>query len=304
MAKARQRTTPVEVVTHDHHDALFAQLETNYASLIHRVEPFLSGLYRHYFRCRVRGWENIPEGQILAVGNHNGFVTYEVLMIFYAWWKRFAGKRRVLGLALTLAIDHPWVRWLLPRMGAIPARPDIAGAAVKRGYNLLVYPGGEKEAFRPYREKMKVDFYQRKGFIRLALQTGLPIVPLVSVGAHESFIILDRGERLARKLKITERFRLHGLPITYRSVFFLWCIAGGLVTGFPLLIAPLAFFTIFIPLPARMDFEILPAIDARAMMDPALNEELNLQRIYDHVIEQMQSALSRGYTRRKYPVLG
>lgn len=53
-----------------------------------KIEPFLKGLYDHYFRCDVEGWENIPEHKALYVGNHNGLLTYEVLMLFYAWWKK------------------------------------------------------------------------------------------------------------------------------------------------------------------------------------------------------------------------
>src|SRR5262249_53009979 len=152
-------------------------------------------------------------------------------------------------------------RWIIPRIGAIPADPEIAYEALEREYSLLVYPGGEKESFRPYKERKKIDFYQRKGFIRLALRAKVPLVPIVSVGAHESYVILNRGEELAEKLGLKEKFRLHGLPITFRSIFFLWCVVTGIFTFFPLLIAPFAFFSIFIPMPAKMTFRILPAVD-------------------------------------------
>ncbi len=268
------------------------------------IEPFLRGLYDYYFRCDVSGWENIPEQKALFVGNHNGLLTFEVLMVFYAWWKRFGTSRRALGLAHGVALENPFFRWIIPRLGAIPADPKIAYEALCRDYSLLVYPGGEKESFRPFTERKKVDFYQRKGFIRLALKAQVPIVPIVSIGAHESYVILNRGEEIAERLGLKERFRLHGVPVTFRSLFFFWCVASGLVTFFPLLLAPSAFFSIFVPMPAKMDFRILPPIDPQALCRPDWTEEQNLQYIYDYVLSEMQAVLTAEYAKRKFPLLG
>lgn len=283
---------------------LFRDLSKVDPEFIRKISPFLEGLYEHYFRCEISGWENVPEKKALYVGNHNGLVTYEVLMVFHAWWKRFGGAKRALGLAHGLALDNPLFRWIMPRIGAIPADPEVAAEAFERDYNLLVYPGGEKEAMRASTEKRKVDFFQRKGFLRLALKSGVPIVPIVSVGAHETFVILHRGEEIAEKLGLKEKYRLHGMPITYRSLFFLWCVASGLFTFFPLLLAPMALASVFIPLPAKMTFRILPPIDLEALRNPALSEEENLQMMYNHVLAAMQTAHDEEYAKRKYPVLG
>ena len=269
-----------------------------------KIEPFLKGLYDHYFRCDVEGWENIPEHKALYVGNHNGLLTYEVLMLFYAWWKKFDSSRRALGLAHGIALNNPLFRWILPRIGAIPADPEIAVEALERDYSLLVYPGGEKESFRPFSERKKIDFYQRKGFIRLAIKGKVPIVPIVSIGAHETFVILNRGEEIAQKLGLKEKFRLHGFPITFRSIFFLWCMTTGMFTFFPLLLAPAAFAAIFVPMPAKMSFRILPPIDVNALWDASLTEDQNLQNIYNHVLAAMQRVHEEEYAKRKFPVLG
>ena len=292
------------MVTRAQSKKLFKDLEKVDHDFAEKIEPFLEGLYRHYFRCDISGWENMPEGKALFVGNHNGLLTFEVLMVFYAWWKRFGKERRALGLAHSIALNNPLFRWLIPRIGAIPADPHVALEALERDYSLLVYPGGEKESFRPYSERKKVDFYQRKGFIKLALKAKVPIVPLVSIGAHESYVILHRGEELAEKLGLKEKFRLHGLPITFRSLFFMWCVTTGVFTFFPLLLAPAAFFSIFIPMPAKMDFKVLPPVDVNAMVDPALSEEQNLQKIYDHILGLMQEVLTAEYSKRKLPLMG
>lgn len=283
---------------------LFRDLEKSDPEFIEKVTPFLEGLYKHYFRCEVTGWENVPEGTALYVGNHNGLLTFEVLMLFYAWVHRFHGKRRALGLAHNVALNNPFFRWIIPRLGAIPANPELAYEALERGYSLLVYPGGLKESMRPFKERKKINFFQHKGFIRLALKAKTPMVPIVSVGAHESYVILDRGDKIAEALGIKKKFRIPGLPVTYRSVFFAWLVATGMLTFFPLLLAPAAFLAIFIPLPAKMTFRILPPIDVCSMVDPKLSEEENLQKIYDYVTREMQRVLTAEYKKRKAPVVG
>lgn len=291
-------------LTESQRQKLFLELERSDPDFAQKLGPFLEGLYRHYFRCEIHGWENVPEGTVMFVGNHNGLLTFEVLMLFYGWWKRFGGARRALGLAHNIALKNPLFRWVIPKLGAIPADPEIALEAFRREYSLLVFPGGEKEAFRPFSERKKIDFFQRKGFIRIAWKAKVPIVPIVSVGAHESYVILHRGEELAEALGLKKHFRLHGLPMTFRSIFFLWCMTTGLFTFFPLLLAPSAFLSIFVPLPAKMTFQILPPVDPAALWNEALSEEENLQVIYDQILEKMQTVLTQEYSKRKLPILG
>ncbi len=292
------------MVTQAQKKKLFRDLDRVDPDFAKKIEPFLEGLYKYYFRCDLSGWENVPESKAIYVGNHNGMITFEVLMVFYAWWKRYGTSKRALGLAHSIAIDHPFFRWVTPRIGAIPADPEVALEALSKDYSLLVYPGGEKESFRPFSERKKIDFYQRKGFIRLALKAKVPIIPVVSIGAHESYVILHRGEELAEKLGLKKKFRLHGLPITFRSLFFAWCAATGIFTFFPLLLAPAAFASIFVPLPVKMDFKILPPVDVNAMYNSSLTEEENLQQIYDHILTLMQSVLTEEYSKRKLPFFG
>lgn len=282
----------------------FRDLDQNDPEFQAKLAPFLAGLYDAYFRVDIAGWENVPPRNALFVGNHNGLLTFEVLMVFYGWFKQFGTSRRAVGLAHAVALKNPFFRWLVLRLGAIPADPEIALEALRRDYSLLVYPGGEKEAFRKYSERKMIDFYQRKGFIRLALRANVPIVPVVSIGAHETYVILDRGEALARKLGLYDRMRLHGIPLTFRSIFFTWCVVTGVFTFFPLLLAPAAFLAIFIPLPAKMSFRILPPIDVAGMVDPGRTEEENLQRIYDHILGEMRRVMKREYAKRRLPIVG
>jgi 1-acyl-sn-glycerol-3-phosphate acyltransferase len=271
---------------------------------VEKLHHFLDGLYKHYFRVDISGWENVPDGQILFVGNHNGLLTFEVLMLFHAWWQKFGDDRPALGLAHSIALKNPFFKWLIPKIGAIPASPELALQAIDEGFSLMVYPGGEKESFRPYSQRKKVDFYQRKGFIKLALKAKVPMVPIVSIGAHESYIILFRGERIAESLGLKKALRLNGFPITFRGIFFVWCLVSGIFTFFPLMLAPFVFLSIFIPLPSKMSFRILPPIDVTKMSDDSLSEEANLQRIYDLVVGRIQETLTNEYSKRKMPIVG
>ena len=79
---------------------------------------------------------------------------------------------------------------------------------------MLVYPGGDYEVHRPSWEAGKVDFGGRKGFIKLALEEDVPIVPIVSAGGQETALFLSRGERLAKLLRLDKLFRLKVLPIS------------------------------------------------------------------------------------------
>ena len=77
--------------------------------------------------------------------------------------------------------------------GPSPPRTRTRSKALEAGAALLVYPGGDWEVHRPSWERNKVDFAGRKGFVRLALDAGVPIVPVVSIGGQETALFLSRG---------------------------------------------------------------------------------------------------------------
>src|SRR5205085_8561140 len=124
---------------------------------------------------------------------------------------------------------------------------ENARQALDSGAALLVYPGGDFEVHRPSWERNKVDFGGRKGFIRLALDRNVPIVPVVSIGGQETALFLSRGERLARLLMVDRWARLKVLPL---SIALPWGLNVGDMLG-------------HIPLPAKITIETLPAIDIR-----------------------------------------
>src|SRR4051794_18310231 len=150
-----------------------------------------------YFRGEVRGLGNIPEtGPVLLVGNHSGGnLTPDTSVFTLAFGAYFGVERAFYQLAHNLVLSLPGLG-ALRKYGTVAASPENARKALESGAALLVYPGGDYEVHRPSWERNKVDFDGRKGFIRLALEHDVPIVPVVSVGGQETALFLSRGERL------------------------------------------------------------------------------------------------------------
>src|SRR5579875_3056656 len=177
--------------------------------------PLMWLLASIWFRGEVRGLGNIPDsGPVLLVGNHSGGnMTPDTVVLTLAFNTYFGVERAFYQLAHNLVLSMPGLG-SLRRFGTVAASPSSARKALQAGAALLVYPGGDYEVHRPFWQRNRVDFDGRKGFIRLALQESVPIVPVVSIGGHETALFLSRGERLASLLALDRLFRLKVLPVS------------------------------------------------------------------------------------------
>src|SRR5690242_16774472 len=166
---------------------------------IERTVPLLWPLLRAWFRPEIRGLDRIPaRGPVLLVGNHSGGnVAPDTLVFAAAFIQRFGTRRPFFQLAHKLVTAAPWLV-LLKRYGTVTASPETARAALRAGSAVLVYPGGDWEAHRPSWEGHRVEFHERHGFVRLAIETGAPLVPVVAIGGQETALFLSRGASLAR----------------------------------------------------------------------------------------------------------
>jgi 1-acyl-sn-glycerol-3-phosphate acyltransferase len=238
-----------------------------------------------YFRGEVRGLGNIPDsGPVLLVGNHSGGnLTPDTTIFTLAFSTFFGVERRFYQLAHNLVLAMPTLG-ALRKFGTVAASPANARKALESGAALLVYPGGDYEVHRPSWQRNRVDFGGRKGFIRLALQQNVPIVPVVSIGGQETALFLTRGAGLARLLRVDRLFRLKVLPI---SIAVPWGLNIGDMLG-------------HIPLPAKITIEALPAIHLRQEFGP----DPDIDEIYDHIIRLMQDTLDALASERRLPVLG
>jgi 1-acyl-sn-glycerol-3-phosphate acyltransferase len=238
-----------------------------------------------WFRAEVRGLGNIPDsGPVLLVGNHSGGnLTPDTIVFTLAFNTYFGVERAFYQLAHNLVLAMPALG-SLRKFGTVAASPGNASKALASGAALLVYPGGDYEVHRPSWERNRVDFDRRKGFIRLALDQDVPIVPVVSIGGHETALFLSRGDRLAQLLALDRMFRLKVLPI---SIAVPWGLNVGDMLG-------------HIPLPAKITVETMPAIDLRAEFGP----DPDLDEVYDHIVRLMQDTLDALAAERRLPIIG
>jgi len=138
------------------------------------------------FRADVSGLDRIPpEGPVLLVGNHSGGTMIADTFVFaQAFYDHFGPDRLFHQLAHDLVFKVPGLRTMVQRYGTVPASPANMRRALERGAALLVYPGGEEDSFRPSWETSEIDFAGRTGFVKLALEHGVPIVPVVALGGR------------------------------------------------------------------------------------------------------------------------
>jgi 1-acyl-sn-glycerol-3-phosphate acyltransferase len=238
-----------------------------------------------WFRAEARHLERIPAtGPVLLVGNHSGGnVTPDTMVLTLAFTSYFGVERRFYQLAHNLVVQAPGAS-VLRKFGTVAASHENAHKALATGAALLVYPGGDHEVFRPSWQRHVVDFGGRKGFLRLALDEGVPIVPVVGIGGQETALFLSRGEWLVKLLRLDRTLRLKALSV---SLALPW----GLNIGD---------FGLHLPLPAKLVVEALDPIDLRERY----GDDPDLDVVYADVVATMQTALDRLAAERRFPVLG
>ncbi|CAN5239688.1 1-acyl-sn-glycerol-3-phosphate acyltransferase [soil metagenome] len=252
------------------------------------IRESLAGLWllaSLWFRGEVRGLGRIPaEGPVLMVGNHSGGnVTPDTIVFTLAFNTYFGVERRFYQLAHNLVLSMPGLG-SLRKYGTVAASPENADKALDSGAALLVYPGGDWEVHRPSWESAKVDFGGRKGFIRLALDKEVPIVPVVSIGGQETALFLSRGEWLAKLLRLDKMFRLKVLPI---SVAIPWGLNIGDMLG-------------HLPGPSKITIQVLPAVDLRERY----GSEPDIDEVYGDLMDEMQQTLTALQSERSLPLIG
>jgi 1-acyl-sn-glycerol-3-phosphate acyltransferase len=265
---------------------LSAHLEDRDPDYLREMLPLLWLLSTFYFRAEVRDLGNVPADRpVLLVGNHSGGnVIVDTFVFSLAFSTYFGVERPFHQLAHNLAIAWPFAGEMLRKSGTMSASHEHAEQALAAGAPVLVYPGGDWETHRPSWEGGKIDFAGRKGFVKLALDAGVPIVPVVSIGGQETALFLSRGAGLAKALRLDELLRLKVLPI---SIALPWGLNVGDFAG-------------HIPLPAKITIEVLPPIDLEREFGP----DPDLDEVYAHVTAQMQETLDGLAAERRFPVIG
>ncbi|MGE2720557.1 lysophospholipid acyltransferase family protein [Mycolicibacterium celeriflavum] len=240
-------------------------------------------LIRRYFRAEVRDLDAMPPaGGALLVSNHSGgMLTPDVLVFAPAFYAKFGFDRPVYTLGHDAIFVGP-VGTLLRRAGVIGANRENAAKALREGAVVLVFPGGDYDSYRPTFSENVIDFAGRTGYVRTAIDAGVPIVPMVSTGAQETQLFLARGDSIARRIGL-KRLRAEILPIS---------------VGFPFGLS--VFFPPNLPLPAKITTRVLPPINVVEQF----GEDPDVKEVDAHVRSVMQAALDELATERRFPVLG
>ncbi len=244
-------------------------------------------LIDYWFRMEIEGWEQIPDPPVLLVGIHSGApFVWDAWTVGVQWWRHFGEDRPLHGTAHDALMALPGVGSYFRRMGVLPAAPDSMAAALAAGHDVLLWPGGERDSLRQWSRRDEAVLSGRKGFIKLAINTGVPIVPVATVGGADSMLVLTSGRRLAKLLQLDRVARLKVLPIALQAP---WGISPAVLPEIPF------------PAKIRTAFQAPVGVDH----DPARAEDEDyVQAKYDEVQASIQRGMDALARRRRLPLLG
>src|SRR3954471_14117200 len=139
---------------------------------------FWGPLVDYWFRMDVEGWENIPEPPALLIGIHSGApFVWDAWTVGFHWWRHFGDERPIHGTAHDALMAAPGIGAYFRKMGVLPAAPDSILAALAAGRDVALWPGGEIDSLRRWTRRDEAILAGRKGFVRIAIQAEVPIVP-------------------------------------------------------------------------------------------------------------------------------
>jgi 1-acyl-sn-glycerol-3-phosphate acyltransferase len=232
-----------------------------------------------YNRLEIDGALKAPAEPTLFVANHGfgGIFDLNVFAIFAAFDQLNLDRRVTIlthQIAWTLQVGP-----LIEQFGATPASRGAALAAFERGEHVLVLPGGDLDAFKPWDKRDEIVFEGRTGFARLAIDAGVPIMPIVTAGAGESAYVISDGHRLARALRLDRMLRAKVLPV---SVSLPWGLNVGAAGVLP-----------YLPLPTKLLTAVMSPIRAaegETPVDLASRVEVAMQeRLTDLALQRKAS---------------
>lgn len=235
-----------------------------------------------WHRLEVRGLDGVAPGAALLVGNHSGGANPVDGLFLIEWYRRRGMTDPVYVLAHEFFFKRLRLTSLLGRLGVIQADPAEAARRLRSGAKVLVFPGGDTDSLRPWSARREVRFVGRQGFARLAMETGAPVVPVVTAGAHESFVVLHQGRGVADRLRVARWLRYSSFPVTL-------ALPWGLCVG------PAAYLP-YLPLPAKVTVELGAPIDPAGHPDAA--------SLAGEVESVMGARLRDLYAERRWPVVG
>jgi 1-acyl-sn-glycerol-3-phosphate acyltransferase len=252
-----------------------------------RQKYFWNPLMDYWFRMEIEGWENLPDPPALLIGIHSGApFVWDAWTIGAQWWRRFGPSRPLHGTAHDALMAMPLVGAYFRKMGVLPAAPDSITTALAAGRDVALWPGGEKDSLRPWIKRDEAVLAGRMGFIRLAIRSCVPIVPISTVGGPDSMPVLARGRRIARLLQLEKIARLKMFPIAVQAP---WGISPAMLPE--------------IPLPTKIRTAFQRPIELECDPERADDEEY-VKAKYTEVCGSIQAGMDALARRRRLPLFG
>jgi 1-acyl-sn-glycerol-3-phosphate acyltransferase len=265
-------------------------LEGPNQTLMHAQKPVWDALCKYYFRLETSGWERLPEETSLLIGNHSGgSLTMDAWTFVFDWWRRFGSERVLHATAHDVLMATPGLGDYFRIAGVIPASRQGVSSALSAGRDVVIWPGGDVDAMRNWRRRDEAVLGGRMGFVRTAIRSGVPIVPVASVGGHDTAFILSEGRWIANGLD-----RVSGLKRKLRGSRL------PIVLGFPF---GLTIETIptHLPLPAKIRTELQEPIHVDH--DPErVDDREYVTSIYREVQSAIQAGMDQLAKQRRFPV--
>jgi 1-acyl-sn-glycerol-3-phosphate acyltransferase len=267
-------------------------LEGPNQKLLRTQRPVWDALCKYYFRLETSGWDRLPEETSLLIGVHSGgALTMDAWTFVFDWWRRFGTDRVLHATAHDVLMAAPGLGDYFRQCGVIPASRQGVSAALGSGRDVIIWPGGDVDAMRNWRRRDQAVLGGRKGFVRQAIRSGVPIVPVASVGGHDTAFVLSEGRWIANGLD-----RISGLKRKLRGTRM--PIVLGIPFGLTIETVPT-----HLPLPAKIRTELLDPIHLDN--DPErVNDREYVNSIYLEVESAIQNAMDRLAKQRRFPIFG
>jgi 1-acyl-sn-glycerol-3-phosphate acyltransferase len=246
-----------------------------------------NALVDYWFRMELDGWEHLPPSPVLLVGIHSGApFVWDAWTIGVQWWRRFGQERPLHGTAHDALMAIPLIGRYFRAMGVLPAAPDSIATALAEGRDVALWPGGEVDSLRPWVERDRANLAGRKGFVKMAIRAGVPIVPIATVGGADAMPVLMRGDRLSRALKLDKLLRVKVFPL---AISLPWGIAPAALPQ--------------LPLPAKIRTRFMPAVEVDCDPDRA-DDQAYVDQKYDEVQRSIQRGMDALARKRALPLFG
>jgi 1-acyl-sn-glycerol-3-phosphate acyltransferase len=165
------------------------------------VQPFFDFMYNTYWRVEVSGLENIPdEGRTLLVANHSGQLPWDGAMVGTAVYNQHPAQRLTRTLYATWFPTLPFISELFTKLGQVMASEENGIRLLEQDQLVAVYPEGYKGVGKLFRDRYRLARFGRGGFVRMALKTGAPMIPVSVVGAEETYVSLAKADFVAKAI--------------------------------------------------------------------------------------------------------